>query len=77
MRGSLVHDALYQLMRQGHLDPEEHREIADEELRRICQEDGMSAIRAWWVYQGVRLGGAKSAAQEAAKEVQTAPAQEE
>jgi hypothetical protein len=61
MRGSLVHDALYQLMREE-LIPPEHREYADTLLREICLEDGMSRIRAWWVYQGVRLGGASSAA---------------
>ncbi|MBL8511423.1 MAG: DUF1353 domain-containing protein [Betaproteobacteria bacterium] len=61
MRGSLVHDALYQLMREQ-LIPQEHREYADKLLREICLEDGMSSIRAWVVYQGVRLGGASSAA---------------
>lgn len=61
MRGSLVHDALYQLMREGHLDHDTHREAADRELQRICREDGMSAIRAWLVYHGVRLGGGPAA----------------
>ena len=61
MRGSLVHDALYQLMREGHL-PQTYRRDADKELKRICLEDGMSAMRAWWVYEGVRLGGGPSAA---------------
>lgn len=56
MRGSLEHDALYQLMREGLL-PAEFRIRADERLRQVCREDGMSAVRAWWVYQGVRLGG--------------------
>lgn len=60
MRGSLVHDALYQLMREGLLDLG-WRETADQELRRICLEDGMSDIRAWWVYRGVRLCGEQSA----------------
>ena len=55
MRGSLVHDALYQLMREGHLDRAVHRERADRILREICQEDGMNPLRAWWVYRGVRL----------------------
>ena len=63
MRGSLVHDALYQLMRQRHLDPEKLRDVADRILRRLCLEDGMSAIRAWWVYNGVRFGGGPSATQ--------------
>ena len=60
MRGSLVHDALYQLMREGLLDLG-WRETADQELRRVCLEDGMSAIRAWWVYKAVRFGGESSA----------------
>lgn len=60
MRGSLVHDALYQLMRSRELDVG-WRETADKELVRICGEDGMSGIRRWWVYRGVRLGGEGSA----------------
>jgi hypothetical protein len=55
MRGSLVHDALYQLMRDGHLDRSEYREAADRILRDICREDGMWAVRAWYVYEGVRF----------------------
>ena len=61
MRGSLVHDALYQLMR-CRLLPLDQREPSDAVLRALCLEDGMSAIRAWWVYQGVRLGGGQAAA---------------
>lgn len=56
MRGSLVHDALYQLMRENHLDEDRWRPTADDILRRLCREDGMSAIRAWYVYQGVGNG---------------------
>lgn len=57
MRGSLVHDALYQLMRERHLDHMTYREQADRLLQRICIEDGMSRIRAWIVYQAVRRFG--------------------
>lgn len=56
MRGSLGHDALYQLMRMGLLG-KEHRVAADAFLRRICREDGMSAIRALWVFSAVRAFG--------------------
>lgn len=56
MRGSLVHDALYQLIGLG-LIGVNHRINADRLLQQICRQDGMSAIRAWWVYQGVRFGG--------------------
>lgn len=60
MRGSLVHDALYQLMREGVI-PLFARKRADEILREICIEDGMSKFRAWYVYHFVRFGGASSA----------------
>ncbi len=60
MRGSLVHDALYQLMREQKIN-QNQRKRADEILREICRESGMSIIRAWWVYNGVRLGGASAA----------------
>jgi len=60
MQGSLVHDALYQLMREGVI-PQHQRKRADEILREICIADGMSRIRGWWVYQAVRIGGDSSA----------------
>lgn len=60
MRGSLVHDALYQLMREGHL-PRAYREAADKELVRLCIEDGMNRTRAWVWYRAVRLFCGKSA----------------
>lgn len=56
MRGSLVHDALYQLIHIGAL-PAAYRKAADEELRRVVLEDGMSWLRAQWVYLAVRAFG--------------------
>lgn len=73
MRGSLVHDALYQLMRMGKLDPYTEREKADQLLRDMCREDGMSWIRAWWVYKSLRMFGAKAAMRENRKPVLEAP----
>ena len=61
MRGSLVHDALYQLMRENRLDHATYREPADRTLQAICKEDGMSSVRAWIVYHGVRMFGDPSA----------------
>ena len=60
MRGSLVHDGLYQLMREGGL-PLSYRKSADKLLRRMCREDGMFWLRAWWVYWAVRIFGKESA----------------
>ena len=45
IRGSLVHDALYQLMRGGHLDASTFREVADRLLQAMCREDGMTRLR--------------------------------
>lgn len=73
MRGSLVHDVLYQLMRHNLLLSEEWRETADRVLQRICLEDGMWHIRAWWVYRGVRRGGSRGASASGRKPVLEAP----
>ena len=56
MRGSLVHDALYQLIREKRLK-HEHREYADDLIKKICLEDGMFAIRAWYVHLMLRWFG--------------------
>lgn len=54
MRGSLVHDAICQMCEEGLL-PKSARKIGDELLRKICLEDGMSKLRAWYVYNAVRM----------------------
>jgi hypothetical protein len=73
MRGSLVHDALYQLMRERLLDGIRYRKTADRLLQAMCREDGMSALRAWGVYQGVRFGGGYSADPASNKPLTRAP----
>lgn len=72
MRGSLVHDALYQLMRDADLD-RRWRRAADEELVRICREDGMGRLRSWWVLGGVRLFAGAAATGDGRKPVVSAP----
>jgi len=61
MRGSLVHDALYQLMRLGHLDAFTVRPCADRLLKELCIEDGMWPIRAKYTYYAVRWFAKKAA----------------
>jgi hypothetical protein len=60
MRGAFVHDALYQLMREGLL-PQSWRVLTDMELRRICLEDGMWCLRACWVFTGLQLANGAAA----------------
>lgn len=73
MRGSLIHDALYQLMREKQIDIDQ-RNAADKLLQQHCREDGMSVIRAWIVYLGVKWFGKKSALpQEEEQEIYQAP----
>lgn len=69
LRGSLVHDALYQLMRQGKIGLE-NRDYADRLLQKICKEDGMSSFRANNVYYAVKMFGESSAAPTNQKEIQ-------
>jgi len=69
MRGSLVHDVLYQLIRRGLI--KDCRAEADDILRMICLQDGMSQARAEMVHNAVRAFGASAA--ENAKPILTAP----
>jgi len=77
MRGSLVHDALYQLIRAEKFEPgsrDKMRAMADDLLRDICIEDGMSSFRAWYVHRAVRwFGGAAAKENEKYFEEHSAP----
>jgi hypothetical protein len=73
MRGSLVHDALSQLMRYGHLNPIIYRKPIDKLLISMCKEDKMWALRRKWVYAGVRLGGGASSRPSSIKPLIFAP----
>jgi hypothetical protein len=73
MRGSLVHDALYQLMRGEYIAKNDYRERADRILQQMCREDGMSVVRAWIVYQGVHIFGDPAADPSHKKAVIKAP----
>lgn len=56
MRGSLVHDALYQLMRLRVLRLDA-RPVTDRIYRDLCLEDGTWSPRAWWRYVALTLCG--------------------
>lgn len=59
MRASVVHDVLYQLLREGKLPPS-YRKLADQELIRYAKLDGMNSIRRFYAYWSLRVfaGGA-------------------
>ncbi len=72
MRGSLVHDALYQLMRECILG-QEHRRSADRLLQEICLADGMSRLRARLVYRAIRISGGRYAKPRKPAPIECAP----
>jgi len=72
MRGSLIHDILYQAIREGLLDSMWRRQ-ADKELRKACLEDGMNRLRAWYVFQAVSRVGGFAADPKNKKQILTAP----
>lgn len=72
MRGSLVHDALCQLMRLGLLGSE-WRYAVDRELEIKCLEDGMWRWRARLWFKAVRRVGKFATLPENTKQVHVAP----
>jgi len=61
MRASLVHDALYQLMRLGKLDYRAHRNAADDLFYSICREDHAGFFIAGLYRLGLKFFGEKFA----------------
>jgi len=57
MVGAMVHDVLYQAIREGYL-ASSYRKTADSVLYRLCREAGMPPWRAWYVHHFVRWCGA-------------------
>lgn len=60
MRASLVHDALYQLIREGLL-PVSEQDKADRLFQQMCIEDGVPRLMAWMYYQGLKRFGKRAA----------------
>lgn len=61
MRASLVHDALYQLMRNDKLSSRSHRKAADQLFKDICKSDGVSNFTASVYYRALRKYGKPAA----------------
>jgi len=60
MDGSLVHDVLYQFIREGHLSMK-YRKEADKCIKRMCEMDGMPKWRSWYWYLALRAFGRSAA----------------
>jgi len=73
MRASLIHDALYQLMRHGELKSRTHRKAADQIFKDICKADGVSNLRASIYYKALRRFGNPAASPENKKKVTRTP----
>ena len=73
MRASLVHDALYQLMRHRKLTAKAHKDKADKIFKKICIEDGISKKTAAIYYYGLKIGGKPAADPKNKKDIQKAP----
>ncbi|EOW7151096.1 DUF1353 domain-containing protein, partial [Vibrio parahaemolyticus] len=73
MRASLIHDALYQLMRYELLSTRTHRKAADQLFKDICVEDGVSNFRATAYYKALCKFGRPAASPQNKKVVVRAP----
>jgi hypothetical protein len=81
MRGSLVHDGFYQMLRDGIFGEsggkqwQRYRKASDKLLRAMCKQDGMSYFRRAWVYRALRwFGGAAAEGPGETVKVRCAPA---
>lgn len=72
MRGSLVHDALYELIRKEFLPPSA-KSIADQLYYDYLITDGVWKMRAKWHYVGTRWKGKSSTLPSHKKEILYAP----
>ena len=72
MRGSLIHDAIYQLMRLEKLH-KKYKQTADIELKKICIEDDMNSFRANYVWWAVDKFGEPSSNPKSKKKIIIAP----
>lgn len=72
MRGSLIHDALYQLIRLELLPPSWRAE-ADRTYLHVCKEDGMWTLRTKYHFGALRVFGGPATSPSAEREIMEAP----
>lgn len=61
LKASLVHDALYQLMRESQLDHVLYREWSDRLFMEMCRKGGVMDSIAGLYFKGLKWFGAKNA----------------
>ncbi|MGB0723499.1 MAG: DUF1353 domain-containing protein [Gammaproteobacteria bacterium] len=76
LRASLVHDALYQLLRQERLNMHPHKDQADRLFEKMCVEDGTDPKVAKGFYEVLSFVGHLAASPDARKKTFFAPRQE-
>lgn len=73
LRASLVHDALYQLMRRRKISYKKYRDKADRLFMKICRQDGLSAFTARLYYEVLKRFGLSSADPKNVRRIKYAP----
>ena len=72
MRGSCAHDAIYWLIKNGHIEAE-WKDAADDLMYELCILDKMIELRAKWCYKAVSTFGDNSIDKSSRMKVLVAP----
>lgn len=73
LRASLVHDALYQLMRMRKLTAKQHKDKSDKLFKKMCRKDGVASALAHIYYQTLKKLGKPSTDPKNTKKILRAP----
>ena len=73
LRASLVHDALYQLMRKEKISADEYKDTADKIFRKICKEDGVPSALVNVYYNVLKKVGRYATEPKNKKRIKKAP----
>ena len=73
LRASLVHDALYQLMRLKKISAKDNKDKADKLFKKMCKEDGVLSPVAQVYYEALKALGKPATDPKKAKLIKQAP----